>query len=248
MLAVTKVLLDDPLPHLVETAGPDRSTAKTISDVRRMHAPHWKCFQIDGTLVSFTSISHSPSIAVTQRKRKRKNSDGEYTPHQRFDNNQSTTSSARRTSKRLAVSARPEEQSDVTTSKMPSRSTFTERSSSSTSALTSASSSSFDRLPTPKELDTCDHPVSISKPRFKIKRKKPRSPSPEIDWSDADDFSGWDGRFFSSVKIGFPPKEKKAANDNNYPASASYRLIKVGDRFRHIPYLQPSFSYGFNIY
>jgi len=237
MLAVTKVLLDDPLPYLEETDGPDRSTTKTISDVRRVHAPHWKCFQIDGTLVSFTSISHRPSIAVTQRKRKRKNSDEEYTPHQRFDNNKSSTSSVRRTSKRLAASAGPEQQSSVTTSKMPSRSAFTERSSSSTSTLTSASSSSFDRLPTPKELDTRDLPVSTPKPRYKIKREKPRSPSPEIDWSDVDDFSGWDGRFFSSVKIGFPPKEKKAANDHNYSASTSYRLIKVGDRFRHTPYL-----------
>jgi len=237
MLAVTKVLLDDPLPYLEETPGPDRSTAKTISDVRRTHAPHWKCFQINGTLVSFTSISHRSPIAVTQRKRKRKNSDGEYTPYQRPDNNQSTTSSVRRTSKRLAASARPEHQSNVTTSKMPSRSNFTERSSSSTSALTSASSSSFDRLPTPKELDTRDLPVSTSKPRYKVKHKKPPSPSPEIDWSDVDDFSGWDGRFFSSVKIGFPPKEKKATNDHDYSASTSYRLIEVGDRFRHIPHL-----------
>jgi len=234
MLAVTKVLLDDPLPSSGETTGPDRSTAKTISDVRRAHAPHWKCFQIDGTLVSFTSTSHRPSTAVTQKKRKRKNSDGEYTPHQRFGNNQSTTSSARRISKRLATSARPGQQSNITTRKMPSRSTFTERSSSSTSALTSASSSSFDRLPTPKELDTRDLPTSTSKPRYKPRHKEPRSPSPEIDWSDVDDFSVWDSRFFSPVKIGFPPKEKKAKNDHNYSTSASYRLIEVSDRFRHI--------------
>ena len=236
MLAVTKVLLDDPLAFLEETTGPDRSTAKTISDVRRAHIPHWKCFQTNKVPIASTSTSHRSSTAVTQRKRKRKNSDGEYTPHQRAENDQSTTSSVRRSSKRLAASARLEQQPSITASGMSYWSIIKKRSSSSTSALTSASSSSLDRPQTPSEFFDPDLPASTSK--SKPKKSRPEgSPSPEVDWSDADEFSELDRRFSSSAKIGFPPKEKKVANDYNYSTSTAYRLIEVGDRFRPTPYL-----------
>jgi len=292
MLAVTKVLLDDPLPSLELPAGTDRSTAKTISDVRRVHAHHWKCLRADENPSS--SLQHTApgprplweymreDIALasslqrtaptfihwkrerknldgehtprqrtgnnqpTRRegknsdgehtahqrtrnnqstissKRKRKDSDGEYTPHQRAGNNQSTTSAVRRASKRLATSRNLEQQLNTTT--IPSWSITTKRSSSSTSALTSASSSSFDRLPTPGELDTSDLPAPSSK--SEPKRLSPdRSLSPESDLSDTDDFQGWEGMYTSSVKIGFPSREKKMANDSTL---ASHRSIEVG--------------------
>lgn len=236
MLAVTKVLLDDSLPSLGKIAGPDRSTAKTISDVRRAHASYWKCFQTDGAFPTSVSTSHRPSTGVIQRKRKRKDSDGEYTPHQKAESNQSTTSTARRTSKRLAASARLEQWPDTIISPVLSRSTVAKRSSSSTSALTTTSSSSFDRPLTPKELDTPDLPGSISKSKPKKSPSK-RSPPPEIDWSDVDDFSDWSRRLSPSVKIGFPPKEKKATNDHSYSTSTSYHLIEVGDRLHRTPCL-----------
>jgi hypothetical protein len=228
MLAVTKVLLDDPLPPLGDIAGPDRSTAKTIADVRRAHTPYWKCFQTGCALVALPPPRPYPAVSqtVSQRRRKRKNSDEEYTPHQRGNNKKPTTSSARRTSKRLAASAAPEKQ----------WSNVTKRSSSSTSVLTSDSSDSSDRLQTPKELDTPDPPAPTSKPKPKKSRPE-RFPPPEIDWSDADDFSGWDRGCLPSAKIGLPSKEKKIKNEHDYSTSTSYRLIEVGDRFRHIPHL-----------
>jgi len=238
MLAVTKVLLDDPLPPLGEAVTHARSTAKTISDVRRAHAPHWKCFQIDRTLVTPAPTPYRAPITAPQRKRKRKNSDGEYTPHQKVENNPSITHTVRRTSKRLAICVKLEQQpiAITTTSTRPHWSTFTGRSSSSTSALTSTSSSSFDRLPTPKGLDTSD--LSVAAPKSKPKKSPPkRLPTPETNWWEEDDPSEWRYRIFPPVKIGFPSKEKKIANDRNCPTSTSYRLIEVSDRLHPTPYL-----------
>ena len=215
MLAVTKVLLGDPLPTSGETAAPDRSTAKTISDVRRTHASHWKCFQSGAAFVASSPAPHRVPTNVTQRKRKRKDSDGEYTPHQKAESRRSAVSTARRTSKRLATSANLEQLSSATTtSTRSSWSTVPKRSPSSASALTSASSSSFDRFLSPEELDSSD------------------SPAPLFESSNFGEY-----RISSSVKIGFPQKEKKIKDDHNYSTSTSYRLIEVGDRLRPTPYL-----------
>ena len=225
MLAVTKVLLDDPLPPFEETVGPDRSTAKTISDVRRAHASHWKCFQSGKPLVA--SISHRTT--TTQRKRKRKNSDTEYTPHQKAGSNQPAAPSVRRTSKRLVASAKLE---------LSSWSTFTKRSSSSTSALTSASSSSFDRLPTPKDLDLSDDPTST--PKFESRESPPKeSSTPESQWSEDETPFPWGSGTVRSMKIGFPSKEKKLVNTHNHSPSTSYGFMKleVGNRIRLPSYL-----------
>lgn len=165
MLAVTRVLLGDPLPPPGPSPTQDRSTAKTISDVRRVHARHWGCFCAGETPVLGNSTSHRTSNPTTQRKRKRKNSDGEYAPHQKVEDNWST-SEARRTSKRLAAAAQSEKRSSsASTSTQSSRRIYTVRSSSSTSALTSASGSSFHRLSTPNDPDTSDVPPSASEPR-----------------------------------------------------------------------------------
>jgi len=193
MLAVTKVLLSDPLPPLEETIAPDRSTAKTISDVRRVHASHWECFQTRDASASTSNPSHRTSTTTTQRKRKRKNSDTEYTPHRGAENSQSTTTTVRRASKRLAVSEKLERQpTPATVSNTSSSRSSAKRSSSSTSALTSASSSSFDRLPTPKDLDTSDLPVSTSK-------HKPRAERPPSSESDR-------SVFYPKLDLGVPVK------------------------------------------
>lgn len=235
MLAVTKVLLGDPLPSLGELPGPSRSTAKTISDVRRVHESHWKCFQTERVLHVPTPVSHRPSTTVPQKKRKRKNSDADYTPHQRPEGNQSASSAARRTSRRLAVSTQSEQPSDATTSTAP-LSTVTKRSSSSISTLTSASYSSFERLPTPKEPDTPDIPIYTSKP----KPKEPPVP-PVILPLDADCYSKLDHKPFFPLKIGFPSKDKREKKIRNHSTLTSRQLIKVGYWFRYI--LSPVLSF-----
>lgn len=229
MLAVTKVLLGDPLQPSGDTAEADRSTAKTISDVRRMHALHWKCFRTDETLVACPSHRTYNTI-TTQKKRKRKDSDGEYTPYQyqRVDNN-SSTSAARRTSKRLAVVAQPERPPSVDA--RPHRTIFTtKRSSSSTSALTSASSSSFDFLSTPKDPNV-DLLASTSKP------EESTSDISQYNWSDPDSSDpdssdpnppNYGTMTFPTVKVGLPSKEKKAVIDRDHSSA-----IKVGSPSPH---------------
>ena len=253
MLAVTKVLLGDHLEPLGEDVAADRSTAKTISDVRRAQAPHWKCFNPDEPLVDWASIpyrtynatiqeSDDDSVnwaphrtrrnATTQKKRKRKDSDEEYTPHQKVDNN-SSNSTVRRTSKRLAAS----EQSSSTIARPHRTVLTTKRSSSSNSALTSTSSGSFDRLPTPKDPDTSDLHASTSflgprQKRYLRLRYVPHwlddesDPDPSDSGSSDPDLSSKTTlrpRIFASAKIGFPPKEKKIVTDVAHPST-----IKVG--------------------
>ena len=221
--------------------SPDRSTAKTISDVRRTQTPHWECFQTSdasasvsasaSALASTSTSSHRTRTpaTTTQRKRKRKNSDTEYTPHQKAETNQYTAPTVRRSSKRLAVSARPEQRpTSTTTNTLSSRSTSTERSSSSTSALTSASFTSFDRLPTPKDLDTSDSPVSTSK-------SEPRSTSPHLAGSamrglwippsdESDTSSEPEPEPITTTKIG-PPQRVDSVRSLN-----SLNRSRVGDR------------------
>lgn len=210
MVAVTQVLLGDTLPHL-DFPAPDRSTRRTISDVRRVHSLQWKCFDVEEPLVSWTYTSHRTSNVAAQKKRKRKDSDGEYTPHQRADNNNPVSSTTRRTSKRLAAFSQP-----PPLNTRPHRTTFaTKRSSSSTSAVTSASSSSFERLPTPKDPDASDLPQPTSKPE----RSRPKR-CLEVEYIYSDDSSDHDPsdsysspisetEIFTPVKIGFPSKIKK---------------------------------------
>lgn len=224
MLAVTKVLLDDPLPPLEETVAADRSTAKTISDVRRTHAAYWKCFDSGKTLV--TRAPRAPrrtSIATThttQGKRKRKNSDGEYVPHLKAEND-SSTSTARRTSKRLATTfTRYEELSSSTSSSTHSSriNLVTKRSSSSTSAPTSTSSSSLEPPVNPDwifSLDLAPPPL----PETTIWH------SSDSDSSDTDSPPQTGTRTVTSLKIGPPPKEKKIVQDRNHA-----RLILVGTK------------------
>jgi len=235
MLAVSKVLLGDPLPPLKEATTSDRSTAKTISDVRRAHAPYWKCFQTSDIPASTPTPSYRTSTSTptltatttTQRKRKRKNSDTEYTPHQ---NNQPTAPTVVRKSRRLAVSTKPEQQSTTVTSTNPlsSRSTPTERSSS----LTSASSSSFDRLPTPKDLDTSDFPALTSKP------KRARIKQPETTWTE-DTSSDEDAEpdIPIHVKIG-PPRRRRPVDTRQYVTDITpVSLSEVSGRLPTAPYL-----------
>lgn len=236
MLAVTKVLLGDPLPSLGEIPGPNRSTAKTISDVRRVHESHWKCFQTEKTSDVSTPTSHRPSATIPQKKRKRKNSDGDYTPHQKPEGNQSASSTARRLSKRLAASTTSEQRSDATTLTISSLPTVTKRSSSSTSTLTSASSGSFDRLPTPKAPDTPDIPIYTPKPKSKRSLVLP-----VINPLEADCYSEWDRRPNLPLKIGPPSKDKKETKGRNHSILTSQHLLKVGDWFRYI--LRPVFSF-----
>lgn len=128
---------------LEQTPAVDRSTAKTISDVRRVHALYWKCFHTNDASVSSRTPPHRTSTAAVQKKRKRKDSDEEYTPHQKVGNN-STSSTTRRTSKRLAAVAELERPSP--TKPLPRRFTFaTKISSSSSSAVTTESYGSFNR-------------------------------------------------------------------------------------------------------
>ena len=223
MLAVTKVLLDDPLPSLEEAPAADRSTAKTVSDVRRVHAPHWECFQTGGSLVvpASTFSHHTSTTTTTQRKRKRRDSDTEYTPHQKAGKKRSITPTIRRASRRLAVSTKLEEQPNT-------RFTYTERSSSSTSALTSASFNSFERLPTPEDLDISDSSVSTPEPKPRtLPLKRPRT---EIGWIEE---MYWGPGATTSAKIGFPPKEKRI--DRKSSASTSHDPVKVGDWLRPAP-------------
>lgn len=241
MLAVTKVLLGDPLPSLGEIPGPSRSTAKTISDVRRVHESHWRCFQTDKRLDVSTPASHRPSTTIPQKKRKRRDSDGDYTPHQKPDGNQSASYTTRRTSKRLAAPTQSEQQLDATISTV-ALSAVTRRSSSSTSTLTSASFSSFDRPPTPKEPDTPYFPI-YSKPQLE------KSPVlPVILPLDADCWSKPPDRMPAiSLKIGFPSKDRREPKDRTHSTLTSRHLIKVGDWFRCI--LSPVlsfFAYDFN--
>lgn len=213
MLAVTKVLLGDSVRPTSKIAEPDRATLKTISDVRRAYASYWTSIDFDVTLIARTSTSHHTSNITTQKKRKRKDSDGEYTPHQKVGNNSSTSSKARRTSKRLAAVAQLEPP--------PCRNAFaTKRSSSST---TSASSSSLDHLQTPKYPDASDIPAPSSKP------ERPPPGLFQYDWSDLasdSDLSDTDSLLVGPpVKIGFPSKEKKLATGRNHSSTT-----KVGDR------------------
>jgi len=209
MLAVTKVLLDDPLPPFGETVTPDRSTAKTISDVRRVHIPHWKCLQPDKVLVTSTQTSRRTSTSTSQKKRRRDDSDGEYAPYQKVEYNRSAASTIRRMSKRIAATTKPD-QGPIATTALLSSFTHTKRSSSSTSALTSASSSSFDRLPTPEFPDASNSPVLPSKPTNRI------LPPKRLDWLDN----------LTPLKIGFPPK-KRITNDHSHSPSTLYSF-KVG--------------------
>jgi hypothetical protein len=41
--------------------------------------------------------------------------------------------------------------------------------------------------------------------------------------------SEWESETVTSLKIGFPPKEKKIINNYNHSTSTSYSSIKVGD-------------------
>lgn len=219
MLAVTRVLLGDPLIYQRNPPFNDRSTAKTISDVRRAHAHHWKCFHTNETSLTWTPTSHRTSNAATQKKRKRKDSDGEYIPHQKPDNNSSASSAVRRTSKRLAAFAEPERPSSTRTHLYQPIFT-TKRSSSSTSALTSTSSSSFERLPTPKDPDASDLLPSASGQEESLE---------DYGW----DFSSvsscspppTETRTFTSLGVGFPSKGrvKKVERVHNYPSMIEVR-------------------------
>lgn len=218
MLAVTKVLLGDPLQPLGEIAVADRSTAKTISDVRRAHSCHWSCFCVDETPGPWTSTSRRTSYAPTQKKRKRKDSDGEYTPHQKTGN--SSSSAVRRASKRLDVESKRQPFAGARPRRFA-----TKRSSSSTSATTSDSFSSFDHPTTPKGPDTSDLFPSTSK----LEQSLNRSSSVEYDWSDdsVDPYSSppFETSTFNSAKIGFPAKEKKIVQDR-----VSSGTTKVGKK------------------
>jgi hypothetical protein len=229
MLAVTQVLLDDPLHPLEGIVAADRSTAKTISDVRRAHAPYWKCLDTGETLV--TRALPRASNITTQRKRKRQSSDGdgEYVPHQKTEN-ESLNPTARRTSKRLATFAQLEEQSSSTSGSTRSyRAGFTtKRSSSLSSAPTSASSSSFEQLGTPKDIDRTNLAAPI------VNRPPHKRPlATEAGWSsdslDTDSPPQIETTRAVTYKIGPPPKERKLGQDP-----------QVGDRVSFAPYLAPS--------